>query len=148
MPYQTFYFRAPSKEKFFSDVEQVCSENEIDPYEKGVLEKNEEGIDGEPPVSGGFGVSVIPAGKWFITQPQWEDLDEEGVTPNKTQQGVKGDYCLVNVNTKDPELKNLIEQFAASDPAKSPSEIADSEKIGSGTHRIDGSMISSPVRTW
>jgi hypothetical protein len=135
--YQTFTLRSPDRGTFIADLKSALSNAGIDPYEKNLLRKDENGED----VINRF-LSFIPAGGWWIEKPT---TDSEG---NLTDTGTSGDYALINGITKDPEIMNLIEGFGASDASTQPSEIASSEKIGGGTHRVDQSTISSPVRTW
>lgn len=136
--YKEFHFRAPDVGTFLSDVEAICQNNGIDPYERGILRTDPD--TGEP--KPGLGIDAIPAGQWWESEPT-EDADG-----NLNDDGVLGSYALVNVLTKYPGLEQLAQSFAASDPTKAPADIPDSEKIGSGTHRIDGSMLTSPVRMW
>jgi len=138
--YKAFYFRAPDVQTFLQDVLTVALDNGLDPRETGEIIERDDGT-----LEAGGGIDAIPAGRWWLTEPEFDYSTDP---PTKTQEGVLGDYALINVLTKRDDLIELIGQFAASDPSKQPSEIPDSEKIGSGTHRIDGSMLSSPARTW
>jgi len=87
-------------------------------------------------------VDAVPAGRWYITDPT---LDEDG---NVTDPGVKGDYALINVRTRQPDLQSFIARFSAEDPGTQPANIPDSETIAKGLHRVDETQISSPERVW
>lgn len=52
--YSKYNFRAPDKNTFLSDIETVCQDNNIDPYERGILERDENGNRKE-----GGGIDVI-----------------------------------------------------------------------------------------
>jgi len=135
--YKTYHLRAPDLETFLNDAKTAVEEAGIDPYEKSLVRQDENGDDVP-----GQGVDVIPAGRWHITEPTF---DESGEMANP---GVKGDYALINIRTKDPEVKAVIESFEPSDADKQPLEIPAGETIGGGTHRVDGDTIDSPVRVF
>jgi len=137
MAYQTFQLRAPDLQTFIDDAKAAIKSAGIDPYAKDMLRKDENGDDVP-----GQGVDVIKPGRWHITEPTF---DENGEV---TDPGEKGDYALINVRTADPEVQAVIESFEPSDASKQPSEIPDHQKIGGGTHRVDGSTIDSPVRVF
>jgi hypothetical protein len=137
MAYETFHLRAPDVETFLVDAKAAIIKAGIDPYEKNLLRKDEEGNDVP-----GQGVDVIKPGRWHITEPTFDDA---GVV---TDPGVKGDYALINIRTKDPEVKAVIEGFESSDADKQPPEIPSEETIGGGTHRVYGDTIDSPVRVF
>jgi len=138
--YQTFSLRSPDRSTFLADLKAALDSAEIDPYEKSLLRKDEQENDVLD-----RSLDIVPPGEWWITEPTWDYSTDP---PTKTQQGTAGDYLLINAITKDPELVSFIEGFPASDASKQPSEIADAEKIGGGTHRVDQDTIDSPVRTW
>lgn len=159
--YTQFCFRAPSVEVFLQDVRDVCVENGINPFRDGVIDSTNGGgyqvlfgIEKDPDGVGLLrkhddgtlsvhkNVDAIPAGRWHETNPTH---NADGTLDTA---GTLGDYALFNVLTKDEDLIALAEQFKKTDPSLSPSEVPTDEKIGGGTHRIDGSMVSSPVRTW
>jgi hypothetical protein len=137
MAYEPYHLRAPDVETFLADAKAAIESAGIDPYAKGLLRKDENGNDVP-----GQGVDVIEPNQWHLTEPTY-DGNGEITTP-----GVNGDYALINVRTKDPEVKAVIEGFEASDAKKQPNEIADEQAIGGGTHRVDGSTIDSPVRVF
>jgi len=136
MPYQEYALRAPSVQAAIDSAKPALIDAGLDPYALDVLSETDEG-DTLGPV-----VDSVPAGRWYITDPTY---DQDG---NVTDPGVKGDYALINVRTKDPQLRQFIESATAHDPATDPANIADSEKIGKGLHRIDADQISSPERVW
>lgn len=138
--YQTYTLRSPDRATFIADLKAALSQAGIDPYEKQLLRVGQDGSDEIARF-----LDVVEAGRWWITEPQWDYSTDP---PTKTQEGAKGTYLLVNAITTDPELIAFIEGFAASNASKQPSDIADAEKIGGGTHRVDQSTISSPERTW
>ena len=135
--YKTYHLRAPDVATFLSDAKAAIKDAGINPYEKDLLRINEDGDDVP-----GLGVDVIPAGRWHITEPI---LNDAGVV---TDPGVKGDYALINIRTKDPEVKAVIEGFEPSDADKQPSEIPIEDVVGGGTHRVYSSTIDSPVRVF
>jgi hypothetical protein len=137
MSYKEYALRAPSVQDAIESAKPALIDAGLDPYALDVLSKNEEGGDALGRV-----VDSVEAGRWYITDPTF---GEDG---NVTDPGVKGDYALINVRTKQPELQQFIEQFSAEDPATQPKDIPDSETIGEGLHRIDASQISSPERVW
>jgi len=137
MAYQTYHLRAPDVATFLADAKGVIESAGVDPYEKRLLRKDENGDDVP-----GQGVDVIPAGRWYIIEPTF---DEDG---EMTDSGEKGDYALINIRTADPKVKAIIESFEPSDADKQPPEIPSEETIGGGTHRVDGDTIDSPVRVF
>ena len=137
MTHQTYNLRAPDVATFLSDAKAAIESAGIDPYAKGLLRKDKNGDDVP-----GRGVDVIPAGRWHLTEPTFDDKGE------MTDPGVKGDYALINIRTADPEVIKVIESFEPSDADKQPPEIPAGETIGGGTHRVDGSTIDSPVRVF
>jgi len=137
MAYETYYFRSPDVQTFIRDAKTAIKWAGIDPYEKGLLRKDENGNDVP-----GQGVDVIPAGRWHITEPTFDENGE------MTDPGVKGDYALINIRTADPEVKAFVESFSASDASKQPPEIPAGETIGGGTHRVDSDTIDSPRRVF
>jgi len=137
MPYNEYALRAPSVQAAIDSAKPAFQDAGLDPYALDVLSQTEE--DGD---TLGRVVDSVEAGRWYITDPTF---GEDG---NVTDPGVKGDYALINVRTKQPELQQFIEQFSPEDPATQPADVPDSEKIGSGLHRIDASQISSPERVW
>jgi len=137
MAYEPYHLRAPDVETFLIDAKAAIESAGIDPYQKDLLRKDENGNDVP-----GQGVDVIPAGRWYITEPT-HDSDGE-----VTDFGVKGDYALINIRTADPEVQTVIEGFEPSDADKQPSEIPDKQAIGGGTHRVDSSTIDNPVRVF
>jgi len=137
MNYETSHFRAPDIQTFLADAKAAIESAGIDPYAKDLLRKDENGDDVP-----GQGVDVIPAGRWYITEATY-DSDGE-----MTDSGVRGDYALINIHTKDPDIKAVIESFEPSDAGKQPSEIPANQVIGGGTHRVDGNTIDSPVRVF
>ena len=141
MKYETYYLRSPNEESFIKDLKSALSDAGIDPYGKNLIAENENGED-----EAGLFISLIKPGDWYIVKPtikEGENGDDVVSDSGKT-----GDYLLVNARTKDPELQAFIESFGASDASKQPSEIPGEEKIGQGTHRVDGSTIDSPVRVF
>jgi len=136
MPYQEYALRAPSVQAAIDSAKPALQDAGLDPYDLDVLSQTEDGD------TLGRVVDVVEPGRWYITDPT---LDEDG---NQTDPGVKGDYALINVRTRQPELQQFIEQFSPEDPATQPKDVPDSEKIGAGLHRIDESQISSPERVW
>ena len=135
--YKTYHLRAPDVVTFLADAKAAIEEAGIDPYEKNLLRKDKEGND-----LPGQGVDVIEPGRWHITEPTY-DSDGEMTDP-----GVKGDYALINIRTKDPQVQAVIESFEPSDADKQPSEIPAEQAVGGGTHRIDTDTIDSPVRVF
>jgi hypothetical protein len=134
MAYETYHLRAPDVATFLADAKAAIEEAGVDPYEKDLLRIDEDGDDVP-----GQGVDVIPAGQWYITEPTFDESGE------MTDPGEKGDYALINIRTKDPQVKAVIQSFEPSDADKQPSEIPAEQAIGGGTHRVDGSTIDSPV---
>jgi len=137
MAYEPFHLRAPDVQTFLADAKAATESAGIDPYEKGLLRKDENGDDVP-----GQGVDVIPAGRWHLTEPTF---DENG---KMTDPGEKGDYALINIRTKDPEVKAFIEGFSASDASKQPSDIPGEQTIGGGTHRVDSDTIDNHRRVF
>jgi len=137
MSYKEYALRAPTIQDAISSAKAALQDAGLDPYELNVLHQDEEGND----VLGRV-VDGVEKNLWYETGPTF---DEDG---NQTDSGTKGTYALINVRTKQPELQSFIEQFTPKDPAKDPSEIPDTEKIGTGLHRIDADKISSPERVW
>jgi hypothetical protein len=137
MAYKTYHLRAPDVATFLTDAKAAIREAGINPYEKGLLSEDENGDDVP-----GQGVDVIEPGRWHITEPTFDE-NREMIDP-----GVKGDYALINIRTKDPQVKAIIEGFEPSDADKQPAEIPTEETIGGGTHRVDGETIDSPVRVF
>jgi len=137
MDHETYHLRAPDVETFLADAKAAIESAGIDPYEKGLLRKDENGNDVP-----GQGVDVIKPNRWYITEPTF-GLNEEITDP-----GVKGDYALINIRTKDPEVKAFVENFEPSDADKQPPEIPAEQAIGGGTHRVDSDTIDSPVRVF
>jgi len=135
--YRDYNLRAPGVQTFLEDAKAAIMEAGVDPYEKNLLREDESGDDVP-----GQGVDVIPAGRWHITKPTFNESGEM-INP-----GVKGDYALINIRTADPEVQAVIEGFEPSDADKQPPEIPAEETIGGGTHRVGGSTISSPVRVF
>jgi len=135
--YETYHLRAPDAEIFLADAKAAIESAGIDPYEKDLLREDEN--EGDMP---GQGVDVIPAGRWHLTEPTFDQNGE------MTDPGEKGDYALINIRTKDAEVKAFIEGFSASNASKQPSQIPDHQQIGGGTHRVDGNTIGSPVRVF
>jgi len=135
MAYETSHFRAPDVRTFLADAKTAIESAGTDPYEKGLLRKDENGDDVP-----GQGVDVIEPNRWYITEPTYNS-DGEMADP-----GEKGGYALINIRTADPEVQAVIESFEPSDADKQPSEIPVKQKIGQGTHRVNGSTIDSPVR--
>jgi len=135
--YETYHLRAPDVATFIADAKEAIQASGIDPYAKDLLREDENGNDVP-----GQGVDVIPAGRWYITEPTY-DSDAEMTDP-----GVKGDYALINIRTKDPEVKAVIESFEPADADKQPSGVPDKQAIGGGTHRVDTDTIDSPVRVF
>jgi len=136
MPYKEYALRAPSVQAAIDSAKPALQDAGLDPYALDVLSETEDGD------TLGRLVDSVPAGRWYITDPTY---DQDG---NVTDPGVKGDYALINVRTKQPELQQFIEQFNAKSPSKQPDEIPPEEKIGTGLHRIDADQISSPERVW
>jgi len=137
MTYKPYHLRAPDVETFLADAKAAIESVGISPYEKRLLRKDEDGNDVP-----GQGVDVIEPNRWYITEPTF---DENG---QMTDPGEKGDYALINIRTKDPEVKAVIEGFEPSDADKQPHEIPAEQTIGGGTHGVDGSTIDSPVRVF
>ena len=135
--YKTYHLRAPDLQTFLADARAAIESAGIDPYEKDLLHEDENDVDVP-----GQGVDVIPAGRWHITEPTY-DSDGEMADP-----GEKGDYALINIRAKDPEVQAVIEGFEPSDADKQPYEIPAEQAIGGGTHRVDGDTIDSPVRVF
>jgi len=136
MPYQEYALRAPTVQAAIDSAKPALEDAGLDPYALDVLSETEDGD------TLGRVVDVVEPGRWYITDPSY---DQDG---NVTDPGVKGDYALINVRTKDPQLQGFIERFSAEDPATQPKDVADSETIGAGLHRIDEKQISSPERVW
>lgn len=132
-----YFFRAADAETFLKDVKNVCQNNGIDPFEKDIVWRDETGT-----LRAGDGVFIAGASSWYKTPPQPEDTDP----PSLSNTPEVGGHALINVIAKDEGLIDLVEAFAPSDPSKKPSEIADSEKIGSVTHRI--TEPATPVRVF
>lgn len=136
MPYKEYALRAPTVQAAIDSAKPAIEDAGLDPYELDVLSETEDGD-----VLGRV-VDAVPAGRWYITDPTY---GEDG---NVTDPGVKGDYALINVRTRQPDLQSFIERFSAEDPSTQPKDVPDSETIGKGLHRIDASQISSPERVW
>jgi len=136
MPYKEYALRAPSVQAAIDSAKPAIEDAGLDPYALDVLSQTEDGD------TLGRVVDSVPAGRWYITDPTY---DQDG---NVTDPGTRGDYALINVRTKDPQLQGFIEQFSAEDPATQPKDVPDSETIGKGLHRIDETQISSPERVW
>jgi hypothetical protein len=136
MAYKEYALRAPSVQAAIDSAKPAIEDAGLNPYALDVLSQTEDGD-----VLGRV-VDSVEAGRWYLTDPTY---DEDG---NVTDPGVKGDYALINVRTKDPQLQQFIESATAHDPAADPANIADSETIGKGLHRVDASQISSPERVW
>jgi len=137
MAYETYHLRAPDVQTFLADAKAAIESAGIDPYEKSLLREDENGDDVP-----GQGVDAIPAGRWHLTEPTY-DSDGEMTDP-----GERGDYALINIRTKDPEVKAFVENFEPSDADKQPPEIPAEQAIGGGTHRVDSDTIDSPVRVF
>jgi hypothetical protein len=137
MAYKTYHLRAPDTRTFLSDAKTAIDSAGIDPYEKGLLHKDENGNDVP-----GQGVDVIPAGRWYITEPTFDENGE------MTDPGEKGGYALINIRTKDLKVKAVIEGLEPSDAGKQPPETPTEQTIGGGTHRVDGDTIDSPVHVF
>jgi len=136
MPYQEYALRAPTVQAAIDSAKPALEDAGLDPYALDVLSETDSGD-----VLGRV-VDVVEPGRWYITDPTY---DQDG---NVTDPGVKGDYALINVRTKDPQLQRFIESFSAEDPSTQPKDVPDSETIGKGLHRIDETQISSPERVW
>jgi len=136
MPYKEYALRAPSVQAAIDSAKPALEDAGLDPYALDVLSETEDGD-----VLGRV-VDAVPAGRWYITDPTFND---DGSVKDP---GTRGDYALINVRTKDPQLQSFIEQFSAEDPATEPKDVPDSKKIGAGLHRIDETQISSPERVW
>jgi len=136
MPYKEYALRAPSVQAAIGSAKPALEDAGLDPYEVDVLSETEDGD------TLGRVVDSVEAGRWYITDPTFND---DGTIKDP---GTRGDYALINVRTKDPQLQGFIEQFSAEDPATQPANIPDSETIGAGLHRIDETQISSPERVW
>lgn len=136
MPYKEYALRAPSVQAAIDSAKPALENAGLDPYELDVLSETEDGD------TLGRVVDVVEPGQWYITDPTY---GEDG---NVTDPGVKGDYALINVRTAQPDLQQFIESAKVHDPSTDPANIADSEKIGAGLHRIDETQISSPERVW
>jgi len=136
MLYKEYALRAPSVQAAIDSAKPALEDAGLDPYALDVLSETEDGD------TLGRVVDSVPAGRWYITDPTY---DQDG---NQTDPGVKGDYALINVRTKQPELQQFIEAFSPKDPATQPKDVPDSETIGKGLHRIDETQISSPERVW
>jgi len=132
MTYQTYYFRSPDKPTFISDLKAALQEAGIDPYEERVVIETE---DGERL---GQGIDVVEPNRWFETEPTYAD---DGTVRD---QGVRGDYALINVRTDEALFQSFCESFTAFDPALDPNEIDDAEKVGGGSHRVEAP--ATPVR--
>lgn len=136
MPYQEYALRAPTVQAAIDSAKPALEDAGLDPYDLDVLSETESGD------TLGRVVDAVPAGRWYITDPTY---DQDG---NVTDPGTRGDYALINVRTAQPDLQQFIESATAHDPAADPANIADSETIGKGLHRIDETQISSPERVW
>jgi len=136
MAYKEYALRAPSTQAAIDSAKPAIENAGLDPYALDVLSETEDGD------TLGRVVDSVEPGRWYITDPTY---DQDG---NVTDPGVKGDYALINVRTKDPQLQSFIEQFSAEDPSTQPKDVPDSETIGKGLHRIDETQISSPERVW
>jgi len=136
MPYKEYALRAPSLQAAIDSAKPALQNAGLNPYALDVLSETEDGD------TLGRVVDSVEAGRWYIEDPTY---DQDG---NQTDPGVKGDYALINVRTKQPELQQFIEQFSAEDPSTQPKDVPDSETIGKGLHRIDETQISSPERVW
>jgi len=136
MPYKEYALRAPSVQAAIDSAKPALEDAGLDPYQLDVLSQGESGD-----VLGRV-VDSVEAGRWYITGPTFND---DGSVQDP---GTRGDYALINVRTRQPELQSFIEQFSAEDPSTQPADVPDSEKIGAGLHRIDASQISSPERVW
>jgi len=136
MPYKEYALRAPSVQAAIDSAKPALKDAGLDPYKLDVLSETEDGD------TLGRVVDAVPAGRWYITDPT---LDEDG---NVTDPGVKGDYALINVRTRQPDLQSFIARFSAEDPGTQPANIPDSETIAKGLHRVDETQISSPERVW
>jgi len=136
MPYQEYALRAPSVQAAIDSAKPALEDAGLDPYALDVLSQGEDGD------TLGRVVDSIEPGRWYITDPTY---NEDGTIKDE---GTKGDYALINVRTKQPELQGFIERFSAEDPATQPKDVPDSETIGAGLHRIDETQISSPERVW
>ena len=136
MPYKEYALRAPSVQAAIDSAKPALEDAGLDPYELDVLSETEDGD------TLGRVVDVVEPGHWFIEDPTYND---DGTIKDP---GTRGDYALINVRTKDPELQQFIESAKVHDPSTDPANIADSEKIGSGLHQIDANQISSPERVW
>jgi len=136
MAYKEYALRAPTVQAAIDSAKPALENAGLDPYALDVLSQTEGGD------TLGRVVDSVEPGRWYITDPTY---DQDG---NQTDPGVKGDYALINVRTKQPELQSFIEQFSAEDPSTQPADVPDSETIGKGLHRIDETQISSPERVW
>jgi len=136
MPYKEYALRAPTVQAAIDSAKPAIEDAGLDPYELDVLSETESGD------TLGRVVDSVEAGRWFIEDPTY---DQDG---NQTDPGTRGDYALINVRTRQPELQQFIEQFSAEDPSTQPKDVPDSETIGAGLHRIDETQISSPERVW
>jgi hypothetical protein len=135
--YTTYHFRAPDVATFRDDLKSVLSDAGIDPVERGIIEVDDEGSE-----SLGNNFDVVPAGAWYITEPE-RDEDAEII-----EEGTRGDYAPINASVQADDMVALIGSFTAHDAAKRPSEIPDGEKVGNGSHRIDSDSLSSPERVF
>ncbi len=132
MAHKTYYFRSPNRSTFLSDLKSEMQDAGIDPYaEKAVVETQ----DGDQL---GQGIDLIPAGQWYETAPTYADDGK------LTTEGTTGDYALINVRTAEEDIQGFCESFDAQDPALSPSEVPDTEKVGGGSHRVEAPQ--TPVR--
>jgi len=136
MPYKEYALRAPSVQAAIDSAKPALEDAGLDPYQLDVLSQGESGD-----VLGRV-VDSVEAGRWYITDPTFND---DGSVKDP---GTRGDYALINVRTKQPELQQFIEQFSAEDPSTQPKDVPDSETIGKGLHRIDETQINSPERVW
>jgi len=136
MPYQEYALRAPSVQAAIDSAKPALQDAGLDPYDLDVLSQTEDGD------TLGRVVDVVEPGRWYITDPTY---DEDGSVQDP---GTLGDYALINVRTRQPDLQQFIEQFSAEDPSTQPKDVPDSETIGKGLHRIDETQISSPERVW
>lgn len=103
MEYTTFRFRAADRETLLSGVQQVFSDEGIDPSR--ILT---EGLDGNLHVDPSIGLFLGP-GQWWETLPEF---DENGISNDP----VRGDHALVNVRTNDEVLHSVL---ASIDPGES-----------------------------
>jgi len=136
MPYHEYALRAPTVQAAIDSAKPALRDAGLDPYQLDVLSQTEDGD------TLGRVVDSVEAGRWYITGPTFND---DGSVQDP---GTRGDYALINVRTRQPDLQQFIEQFSAEDPSTQPKDVPDSETIGKGLHRIDETQISSPERVW